>query len=67
MLLVIGCVEVVGCLKCEELVCWEAVPQSVGFMLNILLACLTFYLSVLDKFSLSFPPFFLTNHAASCR
>lgn len=25
----LGCVEVVGCLKCEELVCWEAVPESV--------------------------------------
>lgn len=25
----IGCVEVVGCLKCEELVCWEAIPESV--------------------------------------
>lgn len=25
----LGCVEVVGCLKSEELVCWEAVPASV--------------------------------------
>ncbi|ONK72306.1 uncharacterized protein A4U43_C04F17960 [Asparagus officinalis] len=25
----LGCVEVVGCLKCEELVSWEAVPESV--------------------------------------
>ncbi|RCV46034.1 hypothetical protein SETIT_9G500000v2 [Setaria italica] len=25
----LGCVEVVGCLRSEELVCWEDVPQSV--------------------------------------
>ncbi|XP_064989976.1 uncharacterized protein LOC135627715 isoform X1 [Musa acuminata AAA Group] len=25
----LGCVEVVGCVKCEELVCWEDVPESV--------------------------------------
>ncbi|XP_008784726.2 uncharacterized protein LOC103703586 isoform X2 [Phoenix dactylifera] len=25
----LGCVEVVGCLKKEELVCWEALPESV--------------------------------------
>ncbi|XP_020093363.1 uncharacterized protein LOC109713625 isoform X1 [Ananas comosus] len=25
----LGCVEVVGCVKCEELVSWEAVPESV--------------------------------------
>nr|XP_010904584.1 uncharacterized protein LOC105031974 isoform X2 [Elaeis guineensis] len=25
----LGCVEVVGCLKSEELVCWEALPESV--------------------------------------
>jgi hypothetical protein len=24
-----GCVEVVGCLRSEELVCWEHVPESV--------------------------------------
>ncbi|KAK9288937.1 hypothetical protein L1049_017408 [Liquidambar formosana] len=25
----IGCVEVVGCVKCEELVCWDEVPEGV--------------------------------------
>ncbi|XP_050225520.1 uncharacterized protein LOC126674999 isoform X2 [Mercurialis annua] len=25
----LGCVEVVGCVRCEELVSWEAVPESV--------------------------------------
>eukprot|EP00268_Persea_americana_P067258 TRINITY_DN9233_c0_g1_i1.p1 TRINITY_DN9233_c0_g1~~TRINITY_DN9233_c0_g1_i1.p1 ORF type:complete len:321 (+),score=60.91 TRINITY_DN9233_c0_g1_i1:308-1270(+) len=25
----LGCVEVVGCLKCEELVCWDEVPEGV--------------------------------------
>lgn len=25
----LGCVEVVGCVKCEELVCWEQVPEGV--------------------------------------
>ncbi|KAF5197810.1 Activating signal cointegrator [Thalictrum thalictroides] len=25
----LGCVEVVGCVKCEELVCWEDVPEGV--------------------------------------
>ncbi|KAF5203407.1 Activating signal cointegrator [Thalictrum thalictroides] len=25
----LGCVEVVGCVKCEELVCWEEVPEGV--------------------------------------
>ncbi|XP_042516650.1 uncharacterized protein LOC122090937 [Macadamia integrifolia] len=25
----LGCVEVVGCVKCEELVCWEQLPEGV--------------------------------------
>nr|DAD19879.1 TPA_asm: hypothetical protein HUJ06_021342 [Nelumbo nucifera] len=25
----LGCVDVVGCVKCEELVCWEEVPEGV--------------------------------------
>ncbi|RWW72281.1 hypothetical protein BHE74_00019963 [Ensete ventricosum] len=29
MFAIVGCVEVVGCVKCEELVCWEDVPESV--------------------------------------
>ena len=33
MFLVAGCVEVVGCLKCEELVCWDEVPEGVGVVL----------------------------------
>ncbi|XP_039132407.1 uncharacterized protein LOC120269152 [Dioscorea cayenensis subsp. rotundata] len=27
----LGCVEVVGCVKSEELVCWDEVPESVRF------------------------------------
>ncbi|KAL5981864.1 hypothetical protein ACLOJK_015931 [Asimina triloba] len=27
----IGCVEVVGCVKCEELLCWEEVPVGARF------------------------------------
>lgn len=26
----LGCVDIVGCVTCEELVCWEDVPESVG-------------------------------------
>ncbi|XP_021640610.2 uncharacterized protein LOC110635531 isoform X2 [Hevea brasiliensis] len=25
----LGCVELVGCIKCEELVCWEGLPEGV--------------------------------------
>lgn len=25
----LGCVEVIGCVKCEELVCWEEMPEGV--------------------------------------
>ncbi|GMH11304.1 hypothetical protein Nepgr_013145 [Nepenthes gracilis] len=25
----VGCVEVVGCVRCEELTCWQAVPEGV--------------------------------------
>jgi hypothetical protein len=25
-----GCVNVVGCVKCEELVCWEELPKGVS-------------------------------------
>lgn len=41
-----GCVEVVGCVKCEELVCWEAVPESVGphFLIFIALCFLELHL-----------------------
>jgi len=27
---IIGCVDVVGCVRCDELASWEAVPEGVG-------------------------------------
>lgn len=34
MFAIVGCVEVVGCVKCEELVCWEDVPESVRIVFS---------------------------------
>lgn len=34
-----GCVEVVGCLKSEELVSWEDVPESVRILFTLLFLC----------------------------
>lgn len=31
-ILATGCVEVVGCVKCEELACWKEVPEGVGIL-----------------------------------
>ena len=36
----VGCVEVVGCLRREELACWKAVPEGVGQVANRLLSIL---------------------------
>jgi len=53
-LLVIGCVEVVGCLKCEELVSWEAVPESVGTMFNYSMSMFNlFFIYILTIFIFS--------------
>lgn len=29
----VGCVEVVGCVRCEELASWEVVPEGVSYLL----------------------------------